>query len=47
MGRKVKVKKRNLVVQGLIQRQGSGSGYHKTDKRKKRHPKHKKVEEDC
>jgi len=42
MGRKVKVKKRNLVVQGLILRQGAGSGSHKSDKRKNRHPKHKK-----
>jgi hypothetical protein len=42
MGRKVKVKKRNLVVQGLILRQGAGSGWHKSDKRKSRHSKHKK-----
>ncbi len=45
---KRKVKKRNPVVIAMIQRQGSGSGYHKTDKRKNRHPKHKKkVSEDC
>jgi hypothetical protein len=39
---KRKVKKRNPVVLALIQRQGAGSGFHKTDKRKKRHPKYKK-----
>ena len=39
---KRKVKKRNPVVLALIQRQGAGAGYHKSDKRKDRHPRHKK-----
>jgi hypothetical protein len=36
------VKKRNIVVVSMIARGGAGSGYHKSDKRKNRKPKHKK-----
>lgn len=43
MGRKMKgLKKRNMVVVAMVARGGAGAGPHRTDKRKNRHPKHKK-----